>query len=34
MNTIEDFPFLNMNIQKALLENTGLTQDSVKEYLI
>ena len=24
-NTIEDFTFLNMNIQKALLENTGLT---------
>lgn len=34
MNTIDDFPFLNMNIQKALLENTGITQESLHEYLI
>ena len=34
MNTIDDFPFLNMNIQKALLENTGITQESLQEYLM
>ncbi len=34
LNTIEDFTFLNTDIQKMILKDTGFSFDTVRSYLI